>query len=121
MKKVALAIALVALTVGAEQLITIPVTYERNLYPLPFGVRIVAASVAASANSSTISVGIVQEFAFGTNKVAATNFVFNGTAARGVTNIVLASPVYAKQGDRLLCIGAGATNGTAKAELFIER
>ena len=121
MKKLWLAIALVAFAAGAGELITASVTGERSMNRLPYCVRIVSASLAASTNSAAIRLGVVREFPFGTNVVTATNLVFNGTPSKGVTNVVLAVPIYAVQGDRWLCDGVAATNGTAKAEVFMER
>ena len=119
MKKLAFAIALAALAVCAE-MFTEPVAGGRDQNQIPYCGKVVCASIGAT-NSAAFNLGVAHAFAFGTNSVFVTNAVYTGTAAKGVTNVVLSAPVYVKPGDRWVCYGVGATNGAAKAEVFIER
>lgn len=120
MKKLVFATAMLLIAAVFGEITSAIVTGARNDVRLPFCGRVVSVSLAVT-NSAAVRVGVVSEFAFGANKVAATNVLFNGTLPSGVTNAVLSTPLYFKQGDRWLCDGAGATNGVAKAEVFMER
>ena len=122
MKKI-IAIASVALAALIAHSAIVSRTIDATSDRKPVGIvgKVVSAHLGSVTNSGTFNLEIGRRFDFGSTIVSAQSVIFGGSYSSNVSNVVFTAPIYVSPVDTIRCYGTNATNGTAKAILFIEQ